>query len=196
MLVDKFRSIPGLGKVSIFTILGMANVVGYGLSHVMNRDTYRYHFAYDGAGRHSTNFARSLSGSETVVGTAMNVGFLVGCGQYMQRKVGLLTMMKFAPMPFLATFAFYQAFPPNAEKALVANRRFKLGLDKLRLDSHTDKFYMGADSVTAGLVYFTVFYHKAWLVGAGFIALDTIYYGPMYLGGPLSAAAGALVLLN
>ena len=48
-LLDKFRSVPGLSHVSLFTVLGMANVVGYGLSHVMDQASYRYHFAYDGS---------------------------------------------------------------------------------------------------------------------------------------------------
>ena len=114
----------------------------------------------------------------------------------MQKKVGLLTMMKFAPMPFIATLAFYQAFPPNKENAMFANRRFKFGLDKLNIDNHGSNYYMGADSVSAGIFYFTLFYHKAWLLGGAIAAWDTIYYGPMSLGGPLSAATGALVLLS
>ena len=80
MLLDKFRSVPGLGQVSVFSILGLANVVGYGLSLVMNKDAYRYHFAYDGAGKHSTNFLKSLMGSESMVNTALNAGILICCG--------------------------------------------------------------------------------------------------------------------
>ena len=83
MLIDKFRSVPGIGHVSLFSILGLANVVGYGLSHFMDRESYRYHFAYTGEGRGASTFGKSLIGSESMINTAMNAGLLVGCGQIM-----------------------------------------------------------------------------------------------------------------
>ena len=110
----------------------------------------------------------------------------------MQKKVGLMTMMKFAPLPFIATFAFYQAFSPSS--ALINNHRFKMGMN---FDCHAadGSYYMGMDHITAGLCYFTLCYHKLWIPAAAFAAFDLVYYGPMSLGGPVSGAAGALALV-
>ena len=144
MLIDKFRSVPGIGQVSVFTILGLANVVGYGLSHLMTKEDYRYHFAYTGkdvGSAGSSRFAKSLIGSESLINTAANAGLLIGCGQIMQKKVGLMTMMKFAPLPFIGALAFYQAFSPAYG---FANPKFKMGLN---FDNHAadSSYYMGAD---------------------------------------------------
>ena len=109
----------------------------------------------------------------------------------MQKKVGLMTMMKFTPLPFIGALAFYQAFSPAYG---FANPKFKMGLN---FDNHAadSSYYMGMDQVTAGLCYFTLFYHKLWIPAAVFAAFDTVYYGPMSLGGPISGAAGALALV-
>ena len=83
MLLDKFRSIPGIGHVSLFSILGLANVVGYGASLLMTKENYRYHFAYTGkdvGSAGSSRFAKSLIGSESLINTVANAGLLIGCG--------------------------------------------------------------------------------------------------------------------
>ena len=80
MLLDKFRSVPGISQISVFSLLGLANVFGYGLSLVMDKESYRYHFAYTGGERGASTFFKSLIGSENIVNTAMNAGLLIGCG--------------------------------------------------------------------------------------------------------------------
>jgi hypothetical protein len=46
VLYDKLRWLKFDGH--FFALLGVANLVGYGLSHIMKPENYRYYFAYTG----------------------------------------------------------------------------------------------------------------------------------------------------
>ena len=54
---------------------------------------------------------------------------------------------------------------------------------------------MGADQLAQSILYFTLFYHRYYMVGLGFMAWDFMYYGPQTMGGPLSAFIAGLTLL-
>ena len=54
---------------------------------------------------------------------------------------------------------------------------------------------MGADQLFQSVAYFTLLYFKAYRVFFPLLAFEIAYYGPMTMGGPLSALIGALTLL-
>ena len=105
MVLDKLNSVKLLSKVSFFTLFGLANAVGYGLSHVMSQDDYRRYFAYTGNGK-TFNQVRSWFGSENIYNAAWTVPSLLFFGQYMQGKVGPLTMLKFTPIALIGIMGF------------------------------------------------------------------------------------------
>ena len=93
------------------------------------------------------------------------------------------------------------AFNPSNDYTFISNFRIITGKDiGVRWDSsgYHEKFgtyVMGADSLAGAILYFACFYNKYWRVGLGFIMFDFCYYGPMMMGGPLSAVIGAMTLL-
>lgn len=64
-----------------------------------------------------------------------------------------------------------------------------------KFDSYADdgSYYMGADQVAQSLIYFTLLYHRMWLVALPCMAFDLLYYGPATLGGLAAPIAGALM---
>ena len=64
---------------NLFTIFGVANGIGYGLSHFMSKENYAYYFGYKGDGRISNMF-RSFMGSNTLANAVWTVPSLLVLG--------------------------------------------------------------------------------------------------------------------
>ena len=160
----------------------------------MSPEDYVYYFGYKGNGRYS-DMVRSQFGSNNLVNAAWTVPSLLFVGQYMHSKAGALTMAKFTPLCFLSVMAFYTAFGPNDEHKLISNIRLIGGLIPA-FDCHKNgQYYMGADGLCQGIIYFALLYHRMWAISAACMAFDLAYYGPMTMGGPFAAVVGALTIL-
>ena len=131
MVLDKFRVVPLISKISPFVVFGSLNFVCYGLSKLMNQEDYKNYFAFTGNGKYS-QIMRSLIGSDKLGNVIWTAPSLILCGQYMHMKVGALTMLKFFGLSLAATIAFYQAFSPNSDSKFLQNydllRRFFPGI--------------------------------------------------------------------
>ena len=191
---------PILRKIPLYSALGVANAACFGLSFLINEEDYVYYFGYKGQGRLS-DLARSLVGSNHAGNAVWTVPSLILGGIYMQRRVGYMVMAKFTAMSLVGTTAFMTAFNPSSDYTFVPNFRIITSKDiGLRWDSSGyhpkyGSYVMGADSLAGSILYFMCFYNKYWTLGLGFFAFDFCYYGPMFMGGPLSALIGAMTLL-
>ena len=174
-------------------MFGLLNATCFGLSYLMEEKTYKYYFAYKGNGRYF-DAIRSMFGSNTLANAAWTIPSLLFCGQYMHNKVGALTMFKFTPLALLGILSFMTAFTPNGEYSSLPNPRPLARLFP-KFDSMGKEYYMGADQLCQSIIYFTLLYHGMWTVSLVCAGFDVLYYGPMTLGGPLSAVVGALTLL-
>ena len=67
----------------------------------------------------------------------------------------------------------------------------------MKFDSFADdgSYYQGADQLAQAAIYFTLLYHRMWLIALPFMLYDTLYYGPASMGGPAAAVVGALMFL-
>jgi hypothetical protein len=65
----------------------------------------------------------------------------------------------------------------------------------MKFDSNANdgSYTMGADQMAQALCYFTLLYHRYWMIALPLMAFDTLYYGPSTLGGPAAAITGALM---
>ena len=65
----------------------------------------------------------------------------------------------------------------------------------MKFDSFADdgSYYMGADQMAQALCYFTLMYHRYYMIALPFMAFDFLYYGPATLGGLFAGAVGALM---
>ena len=57
------------------------------------------------------------------------------------------------------------------------------------------QYYMGADQLSASLLYFMLMYYGMYKPALLFAGLDMLYYGQMGLGGPIAGILGGLILL-
>ena len=161
----------------------------------MTPEDYVYYFGYKRNGRYS-DMVRSQFGSNNLANAVWTVPSLLLVGQYMHSKVGALTMAKFTPMCLFAVMAFHTAFGPNKENMLMPNIRLIGGMCPVSFECHKNgQYYMGADSLAQGIIYFALLYHRMWAVTGVCMAFDLAYYGPMTMGGPFAAVVGALTIL-
>ena len=197
LILDKFTHMRALSKVSLFSLFGLANGLCYGLSHVMKEKDYVYYFGYKGDGRLSS-LTRSMFGSNVTANAVWTVPSLLFFGQYMHNKVGAMTMLKFTPIALFGIMSFMTAFSPNEHYRLMPNVRLLGGVTSwMNWDAigNNNEYYMGADQLCQSIIYFTMLYHRLWTPAIGFAIFDLFYYGPMTLGGPMSAFMGAMTLL-
>jgi hypothetical protein len=54
---------------------------------------------------------------------------------------------------------------------------------------------MGADQMCQSLIYFTLIYHRYWMIALPCMAFDFLYYGPATLGGLFAGAAAGLMFV-
>ena len=199
-LLEKLMIFKAVSKISIFTYLALANGFAYGLSYFMTPQDYVYYFGYRGSGKMSEIW-RSQIGSNVLGNAAWTVPSLLLFGQYMQGKIGQLKMLKFFALATTGILSFKMAFNPNPYSNGPSNFSLLKGyFPKYEFDADGvcpkyGKYFMGSDQYCQSIIYFTLLYHRMWAVSFAFMAFDFAYYGPMTLGGPLSAVIGALTLL-
>jgi hypothetical protein len=173
-----------------FALFGVGNAVAYGASLLMNKDWYRYHFAYTAETSSLFRVFKSMMGSENFSNVVWTAPALIGLNWYMHGKVGPLVMTKFFFMSLFSSYIFLSAFNPQSE----LNFRPIQGVLP-KWDSYADdgSFTMGADQMAQAICYFTLLYHRYWLIALPLMAFDVLYSGPSTLGGPAAAIAGAFM---
>jgi len=189
MLVDKL-SFFGVGGWW-FALFGLANVGAYGLSHLMAKDNYTFHFAYKGDRFSLFNFIKSQFGSNTFANVAWTAPTLIGLNWYL-RNLGVsnVVLTKFFFLSLISGYTFLSALSPQSG----LNVRPLSGFLP-KFDSYGSDYTMGADQLAQSLCYFTLLYHGYWTIALPCMAFDLLYYGPSTLGGPISAVAGAFMFL-
>ena len=173
-----------------FALFGVGNILAYGASKIMNKDWFQYHFAYTGEGHSIFKAFKSMMGSDTFANVVWTAPSLIGLNWYMHSKVGSLVMTKFFALSLASSYIFLSAANPQS------GTNFRL-LNKFlpKWDSYADdgSFTMGADQMAQAIIYFTLLYHRMWIVALPCMAFDVLYSGPSTLGGPIAGLAGALM---
>lgn len=101
-------------------------------------------------------------------------------------------MTKFFALSLLSCYTFWSAFNPQSGLNVRPLRPFFPKFDSF---ADNGSFYMGADQMAQSIIYFTLLYHRMWMVALPFMAFDILYYGPATIGGPAAAVVGALWFL-
>jgi hypothetical protein len=99
-------------------------------------------------------------------------------------------MTKFFGLSFLSIYLFWSAINPDS--GLNFARPLKPYLPKFDCWADDGSYYMGADQLAQSIFYFTLLYHRLWLVALPMMGIDLLYYGPATLGGVVSPIVGAL----
>ena len=188
MLIDKLNWTKIGGQW--FALLGVANLIGYGASLLMSKDQYYYHFTYSTYPARMFKPIKSMIGSDNLMNVIWTAPSLIFLSIYMNKKVGALTMTKFFGLSLLSMWMFYSAFNPESGFNVRPLRPYFPKFDAFADDG---SYYMGADQMCQSLIYFTLLYHRLWVVALPCMAFDLLYYGPATLGGPSSALVGALM---
>jgi len=175
-----------------FALFGVANLLGFGLSQVMERKNFEYYFAYKGEGTFFQPF-RSMIASDKFSNVVWTAPSLILGGAYLQKQLGGVFMTKFFITALIANYAFMSAFGPGTFFYKYNLRAYIP--DSLRFDCipNDSRHYLGADMMAANVLYLALFYHRYYLLGAGFFALDVAAYG---LHGAVGASAAAYTALS
>lgn len=193
MVVDKF-SWSGLSALSGmgFAVWGVLNVGIYGLSLVMSKDNFNYHFMYTGNGKFLQPL-KAMMAANSINNVAWTAPSLILGGLYLQQKLGNLTAMKIFGLCLFASYAATTALGP-ATRTSSLNLRSMMPLRWDSIDS--EKGHMvGADLMAGMCLYSCLFASGYWMPGVAFAAADLVYYGPMGVAMPAAAAVGALTFL-
>ena len=190
MLVDKLNFFRTGGYW--FAFFGVANLMAYGASLIMNKEWYRYHFSYNAEASKLFSPIKGMIGSDNLMNVAWTAPCLIGLNIYMQKKVGSLVMTKFFFLSLFASYIFLSSVNPKSGLNYRAINGF---LPKWDAYADDGSYYMGADQMAQSLIYFTLLYHRLWLVALPCMAFDVLYMGPSTIGGPAAAITGALMFL-
>lgn len=175
-----------------FALFGIGNLLAYAAHFYMDRDQYLYHFSYKGYPARFFQPVKAMLGSENFLNVAWTAPSLIGLSWYMLPKIGAVKMTKFFALSIFSSFIFWSACNPASHLNVRPLRRF---LPKF--DSYADdgSYFMGADQIAQSLIYFTLIYHKMWVLSLAFMASELFYYGPSTIGGQAAAIAGAFMFL-
>lgn len=173
-----------------FALLGIANLIGYGASLLMSKDQFYYHFTYSTYPARFFKPLKSMIGSDNLANVIWTAPSLILLNFYMNKKVGPLVMTKFFGLSFLSCCLFMSAFNPESGFNYRPLRPYFPKFDAFADDG---SYYMGADQMAQAIIYFTIIYHRMWIVALPCMAFDLLYYGPATLGGPASALVGAFM---
>lgn len=95
-----------------FTLFGIANLVGYGLSYVMSKKNYDYHFTYTGEGQSLFRPVKSMIGSTNLLNVVWTAPVLIGFGYELNKRMGALFTTKFFFLSLFTSYAFWSVFNP------------------------------------------------------------------------------------
>lgn len=190
MLLDKFQWARFHGHW--FAIFGALNLVAFGLHLYARPDNYKYYFGYTGQETRTTQVFKSLMGSENFLNVAWTAPTLIGLNYYLHKQLGALVMTKLFTISLVSSYFFMSTFNPTVKLNFRPLQGFIPKLDSFANDG---SYFMGADSLALSLIYFTLLYHKLWIVALPLMAADLLYYGPAIGGAPAAAIVSALILV-
>jgi len=164
-----------------YALLGVGNIMAYGLSHLMTKENYEYHFAYKGEGK-MFNWIKSQVGCNTIDSVIWTAPSLILGNYFLMKRCGPIVATKLFATNLACVFMFQSSFHPNSGFA----KRLIPGMPYEWYCSPDYKYYMGADFMAGGLLYFMAIYNRYWFIALPFMAFDLCYYGPQ-AGGMISA---------
>ena len=191
MLVDKLKWVPALNG-NFFALFGLLNLGLYGLSLFATKEQYRYHFGYDGMVSRLFSPIKAMAASDQLANVLWTAPSLIGFNLYLNGKVPALSLTKFFALSMMSTFMFWSAFNPQTGWNYRPLKHFPGKFDAFADDG---SYFRGADQLAQSIIYFTLIYHRMWLITGASMAFDLLYYGPATLGGPLGAITGSFMFL-
>ena len=113
MILDKLNWSKGaFNGGTLFALLGIGNVCGYLLSHVMEKKNFEYWFLFKNDGRMFTGL-RTMLASENLLDVAWTSPSLILGGLYLQKQMGVMKSTQFFWLALGASMMFTSAFGPN-----------------------------------------------------------------------------------
>ena len=122
----RMQSIAGMG----FVAWGLANATIFGLSLVMSKENFDYHFAYRGTGKLTQPLKANMA-AESLNNVAWTAPSLIFGGMYLNSRVGPLLAMKIFG---LSVFAAYGATCTLGPASIFRNMHLR-SLSPIRWDS-------------------------------------------------------------
>ena len=95
-----------------FAGLGVANLLGYGLSLFMTKENYELYFAYNGDGRFFQPF-KAMIGSNKLTNVMWTSPLLIGGGLFLQKSIGSMRTTKFFGLALMSHYLFMCAGGPS-----------------------------------------------------------------------------------
>ena len=188
--MDKFRWAHIHGNW--FAIWGVLNLIGYGIHLYARPDNYNYYFSYTGEGYRLSQSLKSMVASDNWLNIAWTAPSLIGLNFYLHQRLGSLFMTKFFVISLVSSFFFLTTFNPKTG----LNFRPLHGMfPKFDSDANDGSYLMGASPMALSIIYFTLLYHRLWMVALPLMVADTLYFGPAAAGGPVAALVSALILI-
>ena len=133
-----------------------------------------------------------MVGSENWLNVLWTAPSLIGLNFYLHQRLGALFMTKFFVISLVTSFFFLTTFNPQTGLNF---RPLKPLLPKLDSIGEDGRYFLGADSMALSMIYFTLLYHRLWMVTLPIMAADIMYFGPAYAGGPIAGLISALILI-
>ena len=103
--------ISGMGGIG-FIAWGVANIGVYGLSLIMDKQSFDYHFAYTGNGKF-TQPLKAMMASDSLANVAWTAPSLIGGGILLQSKVGSRATFKIFGASLVASYLATTCFGPT-----------------------------------------------------------------------------------
>ena len=94
-----------------FVFWGLCNAGVYGLSLIMSKQNFDYHFAYEGKGKLMQPF-KSMMAAESLANVAWTAPSLIGGGFYLQQKLGPMATFKIFGLALFASYLATTVFGP------------------------------------------------------------------------------------
>lgn len=125
---------------------------------------------------------KSQIGSNKIDSVAWTAPTLIIGNWFLLNRVGPIVATKLFACNLVCSFMFQSAFNPNSGLA----KRLIPGIPAEWCCSPDFKYYMGADLMAGGLLYFLLFHYRLWYLAFPFMCFDLSYYGPQ-AGGMIAA---------
>ena len=195
MVLDKLKWTGIQGK-HLWMMLGVGNLIGYGLSNTMKPANYANYFHYKGNEKFFAPF-RSLIGSDRLYNVGWTAPTLILGGHWAQGVFGNLRTAKLFFGCLAMSYFFMSAFGPGGPIAggLEFINYSPFGLLKPCSSNGPWNSYMcGADPMASSLIYFALAYYRLWMVIPPLLMFDALVFGPKQLGGSVAAVGAVLCL--
>ena len=124
MVIEKMNWSRGLfsGQV-LFGLMGVANLLGFGLSLVMEKRNFDYYFFMNGNGKFFQP-VRSMCASDNLFNVMWTAPSLILGGAYLNKCLGAMKLTQFFFGALTSSVVFTQCFGPQTSLGQSFNARF------------------------------------------------------------------------